>query len=185
MKRFLGVATVIGICVYAAVAFAGNLNTSAKCPATGSSCSIGHSGTTTFDIVTDGGTVTFDGTITPDSWVSAPARVSNAGSGALSTNRVSVVTATGDVTILNCSAASVGLWYTVVVRDASETVSISSEDASDIFYYSGLTMHAGDELDSPTAGATTAGASVTLVCTAQNAWTAIHTSGLWVDGGAT
>jgi hypothetical protein len=185
MKRFLGAATVVGICVYTAVAFAGNLNTSGKCPATGSDCELGHSGSTSLAVVTDGGTVTFDGSITADSWVDAIERVTTVASGLLSPNRVTVLSAGVDVTIADCETGTVGNWYTAVVRDASETVSISSVDASDIFYVSGLAMDGGDELDSPTAGATTAGASITLVCTQANVYIGIHASGLWVDGGAT
>jgi hypothetical protein len=183
MKRFLGVATVIGICVYAAVAFAGNLNTSGECPATGSDCELGHAGSTSLAIITDGGTVTFDGGITPSAWFSADMRVDTVASGTLGANRVTVVTASTDVDIADCSTATIGNWYTVVVRDASETVKIASLDSSDIFKVSGLALTAGEELDSPTAGATTAGSSVTLVCTANNRYTAIRTSGLWVDGG--
>jgi hypothetical protein len=53
MKRFLGVATVIGICALALTAYAGNLNTSGKCP-NAAACSLGLANTTTFTITTDG-----------------------------------------------------------------------------------------------------------------------------------
>jgi hypothetical protein len=185
MKCFLEVATVIGICALALAAYAGNLNTSARCPTTGFDCELGHEGSTSFAIITDGGTVTIDGTVTADSFVEADYLVSTAASGTLSFNRATLVTAAGDITIADCRTTNIGHWYTIIVRDASETVSISSSDASDIFYVSGLTMHAGDELDSPTAGATTPGSSITLVCTEDDKYMAIHTSGLWVDGGAT
>jgi hypothetical protein len=136
-------------------------------------------------IVTDGGEVTLDGSITAPSWVDAPLRVANAASGTLSSNRITVVSAAVEVTIQNCSASTIGDWYTIVVRDHDETIEVVSADASDVIYYSGITAAAGDELDSPDdSGSDTAGSSVTLVCTANNAYTAIHTSGLWVDGGA-
>jgi hypothetical protein len=184
MKRFLGVATVVGACVLALAATAGKLNTSGKCPATGSDCEIGHTGSTSFDIVTDGGTVTFDGTVSVDDWVSAPIRVTNYVSGALSPNGISVVTTAAEVTIADCETADVGDWYTIVVRDPTETIEIVSLDSSDVINYSGITPVAGDELDSPSEDGTTGGSSVTLVCVKADNYSAIHTSGLWVDGGA-
>ncbi len=53
MKRFLGVATVIGICALAFAAHAGMINTSARC-APYAGCSIGDGNVTTFTITTDG-----------------------------------------------------------------------------------------------------------------------------------
>jgi hypothetical protein len=185
MKRFLGVATVIGICVYALAASAGNLSTSADCPEKGKLCELGHSGSTSLAIVTDGGTVTFDGSITADSWVSAELQVVDVVSGALSPNKISVVSTAAEVTIADCSSSTIGDWYTIVVRDHDETIEVVSLDTSDVIYYSGITAVAGDELDSPDdAGSDTAGASVTLVCVAANRYVGIHTVGLWVDGGS-
>jgi hypothetical protein len=187
MSRFLGVATVIGICALALAANAGNLNTSARCPGVeGRACEIGHSGSTAFVIITDGGEVTMDGSITTaDLWVDARLSVADVASGALSPNMISVVTTAAEVTIADCSSSTLGDWYTIVVRDHDETIEVVSLDSSDVIYYSGITAAAGDELDSPDdAGSDTAGSSVTLVCAADNRYVSIHTSGLWVDGGA-
>ncbi len=238
MKRFLGVATVIGICALALTASAGNLNTSGKCPGN-KACELGLDSTTSlslntdgadlsvdatsntliltatttgsatftgadaatpantiFDttgagtvqvgsadvtaatIVTDGGTITFDGSIL------ALLKVSSAASGTLSTNRITLLTATGDYTLPDCEVGDIGTWYTLVVRDASETASILLADATDVINYSGITPAAGDELDSPTAGATTAGSTVTIVCTQADVFSVIHAVGTWVDGGS-
>ena len=125
-----------------------------------------------------------DGVITFSGSLDAPRRVSTAASGTLSANRITTLTATADYTISDCTTAAVGRWYTVIVRDASETASILLADSSDVINYSGITPVAGDELDSPTAGATTAGSTVTLVCVADDNYSAINTVGLWVDGGA-
>jgi hypothetical protein len=187
MKRFLGVATVIGICALALAANAGNLNTSARCPGVeGRACEIGHSGSTSFEIVTDGGTVTIDGSITTAGlWVSAPLQIVNLTGGALTRNAVNVVSTATEVVISDCKTSLVGSWYTIVVRDHNETIEIRSFDSGDTIYYSGITAVAGDELDSPSEDGTTGGSSVTLLCTADDAYHSIATSGLWVDGGAT
>lgn len=54
MKRILGLSTLVAVCIYAAVAYAGNLNTSGKCPSTGN-CQLGLAGTTRFTIDADDG----------------------------------------------------------------------------------------------------------------------------------
>jgi hypothetical protein len=161
------------------VALAVDLNTSGKCMS-GLSCNIGTATTTEITLTTDGGVVTVDGTITGGLRL-----VSAAASGALTINRTTLVTATADYSIPdNCDSAT-GSWVTIVLQDASETASISLPN-EDIFVIGGLAaFDAGDELDSPTAGATTAGVSITLQCLATNKWYSTGTVGAWVDGGAT
>jgi hypothetical protein len=179
MKYFISAALVIGFCVLAATftAQSGNLNTSGKCPMWGT-CTLGNASNSSFTVVTDGGTVTLDGSVV------ASMVIASAASGALTPNRVTLLTAAADYTLPDCTAATVGDWYTVVVRDASETAKLLLADSSDIINYSGITPAAGDELDSPTADGTTAGSSVTLVCGSTNNYFSTKTVGLWVDGGA-
>jgi hypothetical protein len=175
MKYLISVVLAIGFCVlFCMTAHAGNLNTSGKCPTLGT-CTLGHAGTTSFTIVTDGGTVTLDGT------VSAKMKLASAASGTLSPNLVTLLTAEADYTIPDCSNATIGNWYTVIVRDANETASLLLADSSDIINFGGITPAAGEQLDSPTKGNTTAGTSVTLVCGRSNNYYSTKTVGLWVD----
>jgi hypothetical protein len=71
------------------------------------------------------------------------------------------------------------------VENVDDTASISLPN-EDIFVIGGLAaFDTGDELDSPTEGATTGGVSITLQCLKANEWHSTGTVGLWVDGGAT
>jgi hypothetical protein len=106
-------------------------------------------------------------------------------SGVVVINTSTLLTATADYSIPdNCDSAT-GNWVTLTLQDASETASISLPN-EDIFVIGGVAaFDTGDELDSPTAGATTAGVSITLQCLKTNEWSSTATVGAWVDGGAT
>jgi len=143
---------------------------------------VGSADVTSVSIVTDGGTVTIDGTI--DATVVAPVSLVSLASGALTVNKVHIATAEADYDLPDSCDTATGNWVTVVVQDASETVSIGLTDTADTIQVGGLALDADDELDSPTAGATTAGASITLTCLAANTWFSTAAVGTWVDGGA-
>jgi hypothetical protein len=178
MKYLISAVLVIGFCVLAATftAQSGNLNTSGKCPTAGT-CSLGNATNSSFTVVTDGGTVTLDGS------VSAKDKVTSAASGVLSAQRITLLTATADYTLTDCGTSTLGNWYTLVMRDASETASIIPA-SGDTINYGGITPVADDELDSPTAAATSLGSSITLVCGTANNWFSVNVVGTWVDGGA-
>jgi hypothetical protein len=195
----------LGFLLIAGIAYTGNLNTSGKCP-WAAACVLGHANSTSLTLTTDGGDVVMDGSVTSAlgmtattgditatagniiatvGYVEADIRVSTAATGGLSPNRVTVLTATADYTLVDCETTTVGSWHTLIVRDPSETVSISGGDATDVLEVGGLNLDAGDELDSPTAGVTTDGSSITFVCVAADLWMSTQIVGTWVDGGAT
>jgi hypothetical protein len=186
----------LALCLFALLAWgAENYNTSGRWVSTGAvtipdggnsaratSLTLGHSSMTSQSIVTDGGTVTVDG------YVQAKmGPIVTLASGALTLNTIHVATAAADYDIPDgaCNAAAdVGNWVTVIVRDVSEAISITSLDASNVIHAPGVALDAGDELDS-SAAATGDGEHITLVCTTAENWNATSSGGVWADGGAT
>lgn len=121
-------------------------------------------------------TVIDTGTMTID----APAKVASSTGGTLSTNTITLATAAADYDLPDECDSATGAWATIIVRDASETVSITTLDTSDVFSYKGIaTLVANDEMDSPGAALD----SVTFVCMAADSWIATANSGSWTDGG--
>lgn len=146
---------------------------------------VGSADVTSISLVTDGGTVTVDGTVV------GKMSVVSLASGALTLNTVHLATAAADYDIpdLACDAAAdIGNWVTVIIEDASTVISITSDDASNIITVPGLGLGAGDELDSVSTAAHE-GQSITLVCITAENWYSINTdltSGgaiAWADGG--
>jgi hypothetical protein len=158
-------------------------------PGGAAALTLGGSSTTSASIVTDGGTVTFDGTIV------GRASVVSLASGALTLNTVHLATAGAadyDIPDGACDAAAdIGNWVTVVLEDASVVVSITSDDASNIISVPGLGLDAGDELDSVSTAAHE-GQHITLTCLAAENWymtagnltNATGAAIAWADGGA-
>jgi hypothetical protein len=190
--RFLLVGLIFFLATFGLIA-AENYNTSGRWVCAGActipdgnaasratSLALGHSTMTGITAVTDGGTVTLDGYIQGQTLVSVIA------SGALTLNAVNVVTTAADADIPDgaCDAAAdVGNWVTVVVRDDSEAVSLTSDDASNTFIVPGLSLGAGDEVDSE-GGATSNGDHITVVCSVAESWITTSMHGTWADGGA-
>jgi len=121
------------------------------------------------------------------SWVlqgdgsAVPAPIASSTGGALTINTITMATAAGDYDIPDSCDTATGSFVTVIVRDASEVVSLTTSDTGDIFVYKGIaTLAANDELDSP--GAAMDG--ITAVCIEANTWYITSNSGNWVDGGA-
>ena len=149
---------------------------------------IGDASATSVPIITDGGTVTIDG------YVQGQKLVVSLASGALTLNAIHLATAGGadyDIPDGACDAAAdIGTWVTVVLEDASVVVSITSDDASNIFTVPGLgALTAGDELDS-VSHTVTEGQSITLTCLTAENWyftggVSMHTDATiaWADGG--
>jgi hypothetical protein len=148
---------------------------------------LGSADVTAATVVTDGGTVTLDGTIT------ARFPVVSLASGALTLNTIHLATAGAadyDIPDLACDAAGdIGNWVTVVLEDASVVISITSDDASNVIFFPGLDLGAGDELDSVST-ASSESFHITLVCLAAEGWYTTSTSEVsggaiaWADGGA-
>lgn len=139
---------------------------------------IGSADVTGVSVITDGGTFSIDGYGVGDK------KIVSRAAGTLDVNTITEATATADYLLPDCTGAGAGVWVDVIVRDASETISLKPSNPNNIISYSGITPAAGDELDSPTAGATTAGSAISLVCLGANKWYSVGTVGLWVDGGA-
>jgi hypothetical protein len=179
-KKALGLASILGVLVLAlGLMGVRPYSTSAEWECFVGTCVIGHANADAIAITTDGGTVTVDG------YVSGRENVSVIASGALTVNAVNVVTTAADADIPDgyCDdAADVGNWVTVVVRDDSEAVSVTSDDASNVFIVPGLSLGAGDEVDSA-GGATSNGEHLTLVCSVAETWVATSMEGVWADGG--
>lgn len=106
-------------------------------------------------------------------------------SGALTVNTVHLATATAadyDIPIAACDAAGdIGNWITIIVEDDSSTIVITLDDASNIMVVPGLSLSAGDELDS-SGSATGNGEHITLTCTSAEVWFATNMFGAWADG---
>jgi len=104
------------------------------------------------------------------------------GSGALIANKITVVYGDDQDYALPICDSYDGSWVTVILSDASETISLVPL-SGDTIQVGGLNLGADDELDSPTEGATTAGCSITLVCAYTNTWYSTASVCTWVDGG--
>ncbi len=90
-----------------------------------------------------------------------------------------LVTAAGDVDLPDDCDSATFASVKIVVRDAAETVSVTlANSQEDTIKYPGLSLTAGDEIDSP-GGALD---ELTLVCAETNTWYANGTLG-WTDGG--
>ncbi len=139
-------------------------------------------------IDTAGGNIT-----TGAAHITAQMPVVSLASGALTLNTIHLATAGGadyDIPDGACNAAAdIGNWVTVVLEDASVVVSITSDDASNIFTVPGLgALTAGDELDS-VSHTVTEGQSITLTCLTAENWyftggVTMHTDATiaWADG---
>ncbi len=140
---------------------------------------IGSADVTSVSIITDGGTLTLDGSVTAD-----VAIVTITTATTLTPNTVHLATTDTAVhPVPACVAANLGEWVTVVVGDVSETIHLSLADASNRFVVSGVdTSAAAHELDSPTAAATSGGASITLTCLVAEFWHSTAMTGVWIDG---
>ena len=113
-------------------------------------------------------------------FIDAPAKVASSTGGTLATNTITLATAAGDYDLPDECDTATGAWATIIVRDASETVSITTADTGDVFSYKGIaTLVANDEMDSPGAALD----SITFVCMAADSWIATSNSGSWTDGG--
>ena len=90
-----------------------------------------------------------------------------------------LVTAAGDVDLPDDCDSATFASIRIVVRDASETVSVTlANSQEDTIIYPGLSLTPGDEIDSPG----NALDEITLVCAEANKWYANGTAG-WTDGG--
>lgn len=147
---------------------------------------IGSANNNATTIQSAGGTVTIDGSVT------AQVPVVSLASGALTLNTIHLATAAAQYDIPDgaCDAAAdIGNWVTVVLEDASTLISITSLDASNVIFFPGLDLDAGDELDSVST-ASNESAHITLVCLAAEGWYTTSTSEIsggaiaWADGGA-
>lgn len=119
-------------------------------------------------------------------------RVVSLASGALTVNTVHLATASAadyDIPSTFCDAAGdVGNWVTVIVEDASSTISITVDDVSNVIIVPQLSLGADDELDS-VSDAGGEGTHITLVCMAVDGIYATSMSDIagviaWADGGA-
>jgi hypothetical protein len=132
--------------------------------------------------VTDAGvqTVVFSAAIdTGALTIDSPAKIASATAGTLATNTITLATAAGDYDLPDVCDSATGEWVTLMVRDAAETASLTVLAAEDSINFKGLTLDAGDELDSPGAALD----SVTVVCLETDEWYVTGNSGSWTDGG--
>jgi hypothetical protein len=130
-------------------------------------------------VTTTAGDIVLDGSVLADVPI-----VTITTAATLTVNTVHLAT-TDDAThiVPACVAANLGEWVTVVIGDVSENISLSLADASNRFVVSGVdTSAAAHELDSPTAAATSGGASVTLTCLVAEFWHSTAITGVWLDG---
>lgn len=171
-------ATTTATAVFTGADAAGASNTTYDTTGAGA-VQVGSADVTGVTVVTDGGTATIDGYVQGD----VPFLVITTAA-SLTANTVHIAT-TDDATHVMpaCVAANLGEWVTVIVGDPSENVSLSLVDASNRFVVSGVdTSAAAHELDSPTAAATSGGASVTLTCLVAEFWHSTAITGVWLDG---
>ncbi len=140
---------------------------------------VGASTTDSISMVTDGGTVTVDGSVLADVPI-----VTITTATTLTPNTVHLATTDTAVhPVPACVAANLGEWVTVVVGDPSEEIKLSLVDASNRFVVSGIdTGAAAHEIDSPTGAATTGGSFITLTCLVAEFWHSTAIGGIWVDG---
>jgi len=180
-------ATTTGTATFIGADAAGAANTALDTTGAGA-ITIGSADVTGVTTVTDGGTVTIDG------YIQGRKNVASLASGALTLNTIHLATASADYDIPDsaCNAAAdIGNWVTVVLEDASTVISITSDDASNVIYVPGLSLGAGDELDSVSTAAHE-GQNITLTCLAAEGWymtggnltLADGTAIAWADGGA-
>ena len=141
------------------------------------SLALGHSSLTGITAVTDGGTVTIDGTVQAD-----VGPIVSLASGALTANTINVATAAADYVMPACETANIGEWVTVVVRDVSEVV-VLQPARGDTLSPAGAIISADHEMDSAGA-ATSDGDHVTFACLVADIWHSLSIGGAWVDGGA-
>ena len=161
-----------------ALAQVDGLTTSGTCRM-GRACDLGDGTTTSMTFTTDGGAVVIDGSVLADVPI-----VTITTAATLTPNKVHLATTDATTHVVPaCVAANLGEWVTVVVGDVSEAISLSLADASNRFVVSGVnTASAAHELDSPTAAATSGGASITLTCLVAEFWHSTAMTGVWLDG---
>ena len=135
----------------------------------------------------------FGGVVVIDGSVLAQVPAAAVASGAIAINSVTLATAAADYDIPDgaCNAAAdVGNWVTIVAEDDTTLISITSDDASNVFNVPGLDIAAGNELDNVTEAAHE-GQTITLTCLAADQWymtagTLTNGTGAaiaWADGG--
>lgn len=112
--------------------------------------------------------------------IQAPAFGATSTGGALAVNSITLATAAGDYDLPDSCDSATFNYVTLMVRDVSETASLTVTDTGDAIVYKGLTLDANDELDSPGAAMD----SVTVVCMEADKWYVTANSGDWTDGGA-
>lgn len=114
--------------------------------------------------------------------LTSPAPIATSTGGTLAINTITIATATGDYDLPdNCDSAT-GAWATLIVRDASETASLTVLASEDTIIYPGISpvLSPNDELDSPGVALD----SVTVTCLESNNWYAEAGNGAtWTDGG--
>jgi hypothetical protein len=129
-----------------------------------------------------GGTTGFNSS----SPVGAPAKVLPSAGDINLTRRdvgsVVLMTAAGEVRLTDCSASTIGDFYTIFVRDASEQVQlVDGEDLTDVIRLkAGTELDANDEADLPIAG----NQAITVMCMESGKWYVIAGDAACTDGGA-
>ncbi len=153
-----------------------------------SAINMGTNNTNQVAVTTDGGVVNIDG------YVQAKVKFTALASGTLTINTVHLATASAadyDIPSTACDAnADRGNWITVIVEDASSTISITVDDTDNVIIVPLLSLGADDELDS-VSDANGEGTHITLTCMAVDQWYATSMSYLgvgsmamaWADGG--
>jgi hypothetical protein len=107
-------------------------------------------------------------------------------SGTLTMNKVHLATAAADYDIpaTACDASGdIGTWFTIIVQDKNEAISIQPLDTSNQLFIPGADIDAGHEADSEADANNGAGDHLTLVCVVADKWFATSMGGVWVDGG--
>lgn len=111
--------------------------------------------------------------------IQGPAFGATSTGGTLAINSITLATAAGDYDLPDSCDSATFNYVTLMVRDASETASLTVLDTGDTIVYKGLSLDANDELDSPGAALD----SVTVVCMEADKWYVTANSGDWTDGG--
>ena len=139
-------------------------------------CTLGASSATSVTVITDGGSIVMDGSITAS-------HVVTSGTATIVANTVHLASVAQDYNLPECSTATIGDWVTVIVRDVSEVVSLVPA-SGDTIHAPGTTTVLGidDELDSA-GGADDDGDFISLNCAQDNHWYATSIGCVWVDGG--
>jgi len=89
------------------------------------------------------------------------------------------MTTADEVTMWDCTAATIGNFVTLWARDA-EKIEVVPASGDQFYLFDGTGIGANDELDM----AATAGTKVTLMCTAENEWRVFSETAACADGGA-